>query len=61
MRCNDISRSEFDQALRTKRCCLEEVAVALLEVEGEITVLKLDERVPLGAWDGTAVPVASTK
>ena len=57
LRRHNISPTEFDQALRAHKCRIEDVAVALLEVDGEITVIKHDERVPDGRWDRAPTPL----
>ncbi|HKY19643.1 MAG TPA: YetF domain-containing protein [Vicinamibacterales bacterium] len=47
LRRNNVSRAEFDQVLRASKCTLDEVSVALLEVDGEITVIKNGEKAPM--------------
>ncbi|HKY90272.1 MAG TPA: YetF domain-containing protein [Nevskiaceae bacterium] len=46
---NNISTAEFDEVLRREKCTLEKVAVALLEVDGEISVIKRGDEAPLPA------------
>lgn len=46
LRSNNISRSEFAEALRANKCILEDVAVALLEVDGMISIVKRDQQAP---------------
>ncbi len=58
LRRNNISPSEFDQALRAHKCTIEDVALALLEIDGEITVIKHDERVPDGRWNRATTSLA---
>lgn len=48
LRRNNVSPSEFDEALRANKCMIEDVAVALLEVDGEISVIKIHEHAPIG-------------
>lgn len=43
----NISDAEFEESLRNAHCTLEEVRVVILEVDGQITIIKNDENAPL--------------
>jgi uncharacterized membrane protein YcaP (DUF421 family) len=45
LRRHNISQREFDIALRHARCRLEDVRLAVLEVDGDISILKHDDGV----------------
>jgi uncharacterized membrane protein YcaP (DUF421 family) len=47
LRAHNLSPADFELVLRSKKCRIEEVRLALLEVDGEITLIKTNEEVPL--------------
>ncbi len=53
LRAHNISPREFDQILRSQKCSIEDVRVALLEVDGEVCVIKRDEHAPGIAKQGS--------
>jgi uncharacterized membrane protein YcaP (DUF421 family) len=54
LRRHNISRREFDMALRRARCRLEDVRLAVLEVDGDIAILQSDDPVVLAPERGSA-------